>query len=651
MEGSRIPARVPGGMIAFAFAVLVMASLFFAPAGVTAVPRTSATSASVLATQAAAPQPRDLTFYMHNTSVGQPINGVSTAFTFDTLQRFGRNNTVSKIQSVRQDWRLYPVLAGPLILNGTIALHVFVSIDQAGAQITPTLDLSEVNASGATVWTNTLTAGAQTWWTTPHDLVVTTPALQHIFAAGSTIVVVATITSGVRVATIWYNASWVPTHVVIQSNDFARIHDVSFLDSTGAPRINFDPTAANTTIRIQANVTDPLGGYDIHWVNLSLAGPDGNAVLTDVPMTEISGTPISFSSVFQVVWNYSGQTTGRYNVTAGVVDQNGAYYFAQNYTTAGYLDSMDAIFYVGGLPEYVNVRAEDSESKALPDARIVLVSGGFAVDALSADTNGDANFTMALGTYTFQIWWEGVLVDSQAFSATTNVSAANPVVLNSAVYYPDFHAEDANGAALAGATVLIVHPNGTTIGPYKTNSTGDVLLSQAPKGSYGLEVSWRGVGVFTGTESVAANGVISLETAVYELRVTAKDGAGQVLPGAFVSVLDSTGLVYDAGITGSDGSVLLRLPGGNYTIESRYVTEQLGTLYDSGTQTQAVDLTASSTATITFAGLPIPFTGTLAFLFALAYAITVAALVIAFYLMLRRGKKSMSATETADKKE
>lgn len=598
----------------------------------------------------AAPQPRDLTFYMHNTTLGQNVNGVTTPFLFDTLQKFGGNNTVSKVQTVRQDWRLYPVLAGPLALNGTVTLHVFVSIDLAGAQITPTLDLSEINATGSTVWTYTLTTGSQAGWTTPHDLVLTTPTLRHTFAAGSTLLVVVTITSGVRIATIWYNASWVPTHLVLQSDDFARIHDLAFLDPAGTPRFNFDPLAANTTIRIDANVTDPLGGYDIHWVNLTVTQPGGTIVLDDVPMAKVSGTPIAFASLFQVAWNYSGHPTGRYNASASVVDQSGHYYFESAFTTAGFLDLMEGFFYIGGLPIYVNVEAVDSKSVALAGAQIVLVSGGVAVDTKATDPNGMANFTMAKGPYLLQVWWQAIRVASQALNATSNVSAADPLVVSTTVYYPVFQAQDADGKPLADASIVLTHPNGTKLGPFRTNASGDMTLSQMAGGSYRLEVSWRGVDVFTGDEAVASNGVIAFEARVYELTVTAKAGSGETLAGVFVSVVDSTGLVFDAGVTGSDGTVVLRLPAGSYTIDARYITEQMGTLYDSGVRSQNVTLTSSSSATVTFSDFPLPLTSTFVFLIGLGYALTVAALLVVFLLLWhRRSPKAEKQPEVPQK--
>lgn len=626
---------------------------FFAPT--TVVLRGSARSAAEAVgpvSAAVAPQPRNLTFYMHNTTLAKDVNGITTPYIFDTLQEFGQNNTITNLQQVVEDWYLYPTLAGDLVVNGSITIDAFISVlGTAPSLQSQTLTVFQVNATGVQTTVASVTAGAVPWFNTPHDLILTIASVHYTFPAGSSIRVLLSVQLGTRTGSLWYNDSWVPTHLIIQTDSFAQVHDLAFLDPAGVPRQNFDPLASNKTIRIQANVTDPLGGYDIHWVNLTIVQPGGAVLLDSVPMTQIAGNPISFASMYQVVWNYTSAATGRYNATASVLDQSGYYHFLEAYTMAGFLDTMDSFFYIGGLPVYVNVQAVDSKSVDLVGAPITLVSGGVAVDLESTDSGGIANFTMARGAYTFQVSWEGVSVGSLAYDASDNVSASNPIVITTSVYYPVFQAEDANGRALADASILFLHPNGSKFGPYKTNATGDVLLSQVPLGSYGLEASWRGVDVFAGTEVVSSNSVITFETAVYELTVTAKSGSGQTLPAAFVSVVDSTGLVFDAGVTGPDGTVVLRLPAGNYTIDARYITEQLGTLYDSGVRTQAVSLTSSTSATITFADFPLPITSTLAFLFGLVYAVTVAALLVVFFLLWRRRGRAGKPVETPEKKE
>ncbi len=634
-------------------AVLVLVAAFVASSTTIVPPMARSAAGSPAGSMATmvAPEPRNLTFYMHNSTLAKDVNGISTPYVFDTLERFGLNNTITNLQQIVEDWYLYPSLAGDLVVNGSITMDAFVSVAGPSPSLqSQTLTVDRINATGSSTTVASATAGAAPWFNTPHDLVLTVPGVHYTFPAGTSIRVLLSIQLGVRTGSLWYNGSWVPTHLIIQSDTFASVHDLAFLDPTGAPRQSFDPLAANKTIRIRANVTDPLGGYDIHSVNLTLVQPGGAILLNDVPMAQIAGNPISFASLYQVTWNYTGAATGRYNATASVLDQSGFYYFQSRFTTAGFLDTMSSFFYIGGLPVYVNVEAVDSKSANLVGATITLVSGGVAVDVETTGSGGIANFTMAKGEYTFQVTWEQIAVGALVYNASANMSVSNPVVISTTVYDPIFQAEDANAAPLADASILFLHPNGAKLGPYKTNATGMVALTQVPGGTYGLLVSWRGVDVFTGNEVVSSNSVITFETAVYELTVTVKGGNGQTLPGAFVSVVDSTGLVFDAGVTGADGTVTLRLPAGNYTIDTRYITDQLGTLYDSGVRTQPVGLTSSTSVTVTLSDFPLPFTSTLAFVFGLVYAVTVAALLVLMYFLFRRrkgGAKPAAAEEKA----
>ncbi len=623
-------------LIVVAFALLTSGALV-APSALSKGAAASTNLAASASPQA--PTPRDLTFYMHNNTLAKDVSGVSTPYIFDTLQKFGKNNTITNIFEAKQDWYLFPALAGNLTVNGTISMHIYTSVSGTSPSQNPTLTVSEIAANGTTMWSDSHTFGNLPAWNTPHDLVLNLTGVYHTFLAGSTIlVVVDDLVATSRTVTLWYNASWVPSHLIIQSDSFAQVDSMAFLNYQGTPRVNFDPLAANKTITIRVNVTDPLGGYDIAWVNLTLVQPGGASVLTMVAMEQTAGTPLSYVSTYELEFNYSGHPDGRYNATASVLDNSGMYYFSEFYATGPLLAQFASFFYVGGLPLYVNVKAVDSKGNALVGAAITLLSGNVAEVTQSADANGASNFTMAIGLYDLRVVWQGIDVADQALNATANVSAANPVVITCEVYYPVFHAEDAQGVALADATLLFIHPNGEEIGPYRTDSSGNVELSQVPVGTYGVSASWRGIDVFSGSEAVSSNAVITFETAVYELTVVAKAGNGQVLPGAYVSVIDSSGLVFDSNITGADGSVVLRLPAGNYTIEARYITVDQGSLYDSGPRYQAIDVTSSTTATMTFSDFPMPLTSTLDFLFALVYGITVAVLLAVLFLLWRRGR-------------
>lgn len=633
-------------LILVAFALLTSGALVapHASGGGTTASANLAASASPQA-----PTPRDLTFYMHNNTIAKDVSGVSTPYIFDTLQKFGKNNTITNVFEAKQDWYLFPALAGNLIADGSISMHIYASVSGTSPSQNPTLTVSEIAANGTTLWSDSHAFGNLVAWNTPHDLILNLTGVHHTFLAGSTIhVVIDDLVATSRTVTLWYNASWVPSHVVIQSDSFAQVDSLAFLNYQGTPRVNFDPLAANKTITVRVNVTDPLGGYDIAWVNLTLVQPGGTSVLTMAAMTQTAGTPLSYVSTYELEFNYSGHPDGRYNATASVLDNSGMYYFAEFYATGPFLAQLASFFYVGGLPLYINVQAVDSKGDALVGAAITLLSGNVAEVTQSADANGATNLTLAIGVYDLRVVWQGIDVADQALNATANVSAASPVTITCAVYYPVFHAEDAQGVALADATLLFIHPNGQEIGPYRTDASGNLELSQVPVGTYGLTASWRGIAVFQGTEAVSSNAVITFETAVYELTVVAKAGNGQALPGAYVSVIDSSGLVFDSNITGADGSVVLRLPAGNYTIEARYITVDQGSLYDSGPRYQTIDVTGSTSATMTFGDFPLPLTSTLDFLFALVYAITVGALLVVLFLVLRRkkgGKEPAPPTE------
>ncbi len=549
---------------------LLAALVLSIPAAVHGSGITSTSSATATIAPAAAPTPRNLTLYMHNATIGKDVGGVTTPYIFDTWQAFGRNNTVTKVQEVRQDWYLFPTLAGNLTLNGTIAMHVFVSVNQVGSQITPTLEVDEVNASGGTAWTYVNNFGSVTWWTTPHDLVLSSVPLQHTFLAGSAILIIVKITSGVRTATIWYNASWVPTHVVLQSEDFARAESIAFLDSTGVARASFNPVAANKRIDIVVNVTDPLGGYDVRWVNFTLARPGGGNILTAKPVMKTAGTPTSFRSTFELPWNYTGQPAGRYNGTASVLDNSGYYYFLEFFTTAGFLDQLGSFFYIGGLPHYAWILVVDSRGLPLEPARVSITSGGNPVDSGVTDVRGMVNLTAFNGTYTYVVTWEDVAVAQGVLAVAGNITESSPYRVVAAVYYPAIRAVDASGIPLANAAVYLTYPNGTTAAtPLFTNGTGETAIGRLPGGSLEVRILWRGVEVAHLSLTVNGNAppAITVPSAVYYLTVTVTDSRSVPLADAQVVASDAVyGLVADAEITNASGKIVSRLPRGTYDI-------------------------------------------------------------------------------------
>ncbi len=599
---------------------------------------------------------KDMTFLLHSvnaTETAKPLPGGGSTLTyFDTTLDFNDVNVSVLVEGTQKvlQWFLVPELAGDFGVEGFTLRIWSNSSTAASSNAQVTVEIYELNETSSTL-VHSENFGSETFPVTPSlTNWNATLALPHTFLAGSSIELRMTVNPG-ALQGVWfhYDTPQVNSRVSLSGPDSLDVAGIPTLDSDRNGSLRFDPDAANKTVYIQARVTDPLGGYDIRWVNLTLISPFASILLDNASMARVSGTPLSYESVFEVEWNYTGQPTGQYTVQVWALDNNGHnhYYFFQQFDFADYPDIATSTFFVGGLPAYVNLQAVDSTGVPLLGARVALVSGGFTVDEKTTDSEGMVNLTMTKGTFEFQAFWESIQVGSVVQNVQSNVSASDPLIVVTQVYYPIFQAETAGGVALPGASLLFVHPNGDTLGPHKTNESGQVDLNQVPVGTYALSASWRGIDVFSGSVEVTDNSVITFGTAVYELTVTTESGAGERLAGVFVAVTDSTGLVFDAGITGADGTAVLLLPEGSYTIQSRYVTTHMGSLYDSGVMSTSVELSSSTSIAVTFSDFPPFLTNTLVFLFGLVYAATIAALVVAF-LFLRRKKargKAFSAGE------
>ncbi len=539
-------------------------------------------------------------------------------------------------------WFLVPALAGDFSVD-EFSLRIWAnSSTAASSNAQVTLEIYELNETASTL-VHSENVGSQDFPVTPTLKTWSANFTSYTFPAGSSVELRITVTPGALQGGVWfhYDTPQVNSRVSLSGPDSLDVVGIAALDSDRNVTTRFDPTAANKTMYVQARVTDPFGGYDIRWVNLTLTSPVGSVLLDNVSMVQISGTPTSYESVFEIEWNYTDQPMGEYTVLIWALDNNGHnhYYFFQQFDYDLYPDTASSTFFIGGLPIYVNVKTVDSKDAALAGARVALVSGGFAIDEEITDSNGVANFTMSKGMYVLQVYWQDMMVASSSQDVQSNVTESNPLVIAAQVYYPIFQAEDSEGSPLAGASLIFIHPNGEKLGPYRTNDSGQVTLSQVPVGTYAISAAWRGVDVFSGTEDVAANGVITIGTAVYQLMVTAKAANGQELAGVFVSAKDSTGLVFDAGLTSQDGIVVLLLPAGDYTVESRYITSHMGSLYDSGVASTLVELGSSTSITVTFSDFPPSLTTTFVFLFGLLYAATVVALVVAFLALSRKRAK------------
>jgi hypothetical protein len=243
------------------------------------------------------------------------------------------------------------------------------------------------------------------------------------------------------------------------------------------------------------------------------------------------------------------------------------------------------------------------------------------------------NGTMPLANYTLRVSWQGVTV----YQAPLNFATDTSLTLVTAVYDASIILVDDTGSPLSGALVSITHPNGTVIpGLIVTGVTGNISLTRAPAGSWGLAVLWKTVNVFTGTVQVSSIGPYTVKTQVYQYKVTVDDKNGSPVLGAYVVLYNGYGVVYDFKPTDAAGSVTLKVPVGTYTIVALYATTYWYTPVSTSANKTAVNINASGSTTLTLANYPPSILSTSGFLLIVLATVGVAGAALVTYFIMRK---------------
>lgn len=524
---------------------------------------------------------KEMTFLLHSvnaTETAKPLPGGGSTLTyFDTTLEFNDENVTLTASGTNIQFNFYiaPALAGPFT---TSEYHFriwsrFVSGASSEAQVMVQVLDRGTDASETLV--DETNFGSVTFAATPElrDFAgLIDPA--YTFPADHSIKVSFLINPGVgKTFEFYYDTAQVNSRVGFVGPDSMDVAGIGTFDSDRNPTISFDPLAVNQTMYIQASVTDPLGGYDVHWVNLTLTSPSGAVILDNVSMARVSGSPVDLASVYETAWNFSGQSTGPYAVLVWALDNNGHnhYFFFQNFDYGEYPDVETSAFYIGGLPHYAWIRVLDSLGLPLEEALVSLESGGNPVDSRTTDDRGMANLTAFAGPYDVRVEWADVLVAQAPLDLSGNISESDPYEVLAAVFYPDVRTIDAAGLALSNAAVYLTHVNGSvSVAPVFTDDQGVADLGRHPGGNLGATILWRGVEVASVVLSIGANSPppIEIDAAVYYVTATVADSRDAILADAQVVLADSVyGLVADAQITDSSGQVVSRLPTGTYAID------------------------------------------------------------------------------------
>jgi hypothetical protein len=274
---------------------------------------------------------QNATLYWHYQNTPVLVAGIQTNYVLNSSSNFDFQSNSTAMQysiykspaasAVTMDFYAYPNLAGPLLVNGTWAVWVYVndSISFGYRPVSFSLEFREFPLGSSTpTWDSGQLSpvvlgeyGSYVDWPVYFFRLATPTALVHTFAQGSIIDVSVTVNDGSVNARIWYDTPLYQSRVVLPVMNPGQPAKIWVSDSAGVVRTDFPATGQ--TITVTANITDPLGGYEVKGATLYLT-VNGKILVNFTTMTQVSGGPTAFNNIFQYGVPISG-TAGYYEAT------------------------------------------------------------------------------------------------------------------------------------------------------------------------------------------------------------------------------------------------------------------------------------------------------------------------------------------------
>lgn len=538
--------------------------------------------------------PHNITHFLHTGSTAKYFSpGVSVLNYFDTnlpLNTTGSGMSYTGYEQFALQWYMFPATASELSVTKIDAIIWICGEVGTGqpnmagkieAYEVTEQNINDLNVTGTMIGYNNIPSNTPLFSYPPSTPMIFSITFSHAFAANSTIRLVLTInpgTSGAGVGTQYTNVTvfWDSYHLfdsrlLLHTENPLTIDSCETRDKTGAAKDDF-LDQGNTTMYFSANVSDPYGGYDIKWVNLTVRDPSGTPIagLDDVPMVRVSGNNRSPVCTYEVSWNYTGMPVGRYPFEIWAVDNSGRTlysYFAQ-FTYSPYDETLLGEMVIG-IMYNLYVHLNDTLNISLSGAEVRYGS----ISEFSNDT-GFASLKV-FGNGTMEVHWHGVMVHHSAVNITSDMV----IYVTCDVYYPEIFVLDVMSNPLPSAAVFFAYPDGDELPVLMSSANGSVgVIDQVPAGNSSLSVWWRGSQVYNGTIEVSANGPLNVNCEVFYLTVAVVDPEGYPLLMANVVVLDAeTHILLDSRMVNDTGISVSRLPKGMYDIEVYWHGNPVGT--------------------------------------------------------------------------
>jgi hypothetical protein len=522
---------------------------------------------------------KEKVFYLQTLNETRNVGPISTFYIMDSTIGNTGDSITSNMRIIAR-WFLFPELAGYLKLEGNVTFILWYMGEGTLDGALWTLTLNEIDRDGNV---NLIQAAQLDLSSDPSVLTETSiiASVNYTLQPGSTLEAHINIkgNSATDYTIAWGNSTY-NSRIILPARNYIRIvpapeGGVWTLDSELQAQSNFDPEAENKTIYIRVRVTDPFGGYDIQWVNVTVRAPNGTVIpeLNNLSASKISGYFNSFESVFQVFWNYSGYPEGRYNITVYALDKNGYLSYVDTGSYGVHLEVDESgVFFIGAPPLEVYIRVFDGDGEPLDGANVLVILGGEVIASGVTNSSGYLKINLAPGNYRVEVWWQQTFVGWKGLFADRSWSSEEPFTITVAVYKISFRAVDVREAPLQKAAVSVLFPNGNaTEEPLITDDQGIVSLGRSPGGTYGVVVVWRGKVVADETVFVNASTTVDINSLVYYVNFHAKDADGEDVENALVTISDPLfGTVVEAKLTNASGLLSSRLPTGSYEVDVKW---------------------------------------------------------------------------------
>jgi len=548
----------------------------------------------ITATEMAADPPHNITHFLHTGDTARYISPqLSVLSFFDTnlpSNMTGDGRSYSGQEQFAMQWYMFPPAASNLTITGIDAIFwITGEVGTGQPNFAGSIEVFEVteqdilslNFDGTSVYLYNIPSNTPLFTYPPSAPMVFPLAFIHTFNASATIRFVLTINPGAsgagvgsqytNVTVFWDSYHLFDSRLILKTqnpmtidssatSDFARQLKNGFIDE------------GNTTMYFTANVSDPYGGYDIRWVNLTVRAPNGTVIpeLDSEPMIRITGSDAAQVSVYELSWDYGGMPTGLYTYDVWAVDDSGMtyyYYFAQ-YTFQPYDELLANTFAIGVI---YNLEVHLNDSLGMPlEGATVNYDGA---TALSNDTCW-ASLTV-FGNGTMAVYWHSILV----YSSLVNLTEDSILFVTCEVYSPELRLVDSQSQPLPSATVFFEYADGERLPVLMSGIDGSIgVIDQAPAGNSILGVWWRGSLVFNGDVLISSNEVLDVICNVCYMTVHVTDNVGTPIPISTVVWLDSeTHILIDSMCSNEMGVAVARLPAGTYDVEVYWHGNLIGT--------------------------------------------------------------------------